>query len=492
MKTFHFLFSAFLFFIFFFAPHPVHSKTDIEFIVDVSGSMRKVSGGETQINSARKALIKTLQGIPDETFVALRVYGHRVEQANKAESCQDTELAVPFGKVNKEQIKSKIEALAPKGYTPIALSLEKARGDFGAEREAEKVIILLSDGEETCGGDPVAVLKKLKEEGFKVVVHTVGFNVDDVTRKQLQDIASVTGGKFFDAKGADQLTKSLEEATQESLVIEKEKKVYGSSIRGGNSYETAVPLEYNQEYRLDHHQKKGDYDYFYVNLSPGQELTLQLNTLEKGVRISGEKAVEGGGPYAGMELHGVERTKLKGDVIIGSAHSMKKILFSPQKGGKYFVLVGNTYNDQNKDQVTFKLSLVSKGDLGGDKDAGDDPKNAMPIKAGRYSKNFLGGGDVKDIFSLEAKKGEKYFVGIIPNEEFKNGFFRVEWTNEYKQRLLNQTSRHNEGFKTKEVTITEDGIYHLIVSLGGSRSTAGSYTLELKKVIETPSAIPSP
>jgi len=482
MKTYNLKTPIFFFFIFLLFSTPVHSKTDIEFIVDLSGSMRKVAGGESQIESARKALVKTLQSIPSDTFVALRVYGHRVEQTNKEESCKDTELTVPFAKLNKEQLKAKIESFVPKGYTPIALSLEKAKGDFSTEREAEKVIILLSDGEETCGGDPVAVLKKLKAEGFKVVVHTVGFNVDDVTRKQLQDIASAGGGKYFDAKGADQLTKSLEEATQVSLVIEKEKKVYGNAVRGGNSYETAIPLEYNKEYKLDHHQKKGDYDYFSVNLSPGQELTLQLNSLEKGVKIREDKAVEGGSPYAGIELHSLERTKLKGDVIIGSSHSMKKIVFSPQKGGKYFVLVGNNYNDQNKDHVTFKLSLVSKGDLGSEKDAGSDSKTAMPIQAGRHPVNYLGGGDVHDYFSIQAKKGDRYLVGLIPNDDFTNYYFRIIWINEYKQKLLNETSKHGEGFRTKEITLPEEGTYYLDVSISGNKQTVGSYTLDLKKV----------
>lgn len=488
MKTYNLKTPIFFFFIFLLLSTPVHSKTDIEFIVDLSGSMRKKdTGGKPQIESARQALIKTLQGIPDETFVALRVYGHRVEQANKTESCKDTELTVPFAKLNKEQIKTKINALAPKGYTPIALSLEKAKGDFSTEREAEKVIILLSDGEETCGGDPVAVLKKLKEEGFKVVVHTVGFNVDDVTRKQLQDIASAGGGKYFDAKGADQLTKSLEEATQVSLVIEKEKQVYGNAIRGGNSYETAVPLDYGKEYRLDHHQKKNDYDYFYIDLSPAQEITIELKTLEKGVNLKGEQAVENKSPYAAIELHGNNRNKLKYDNIIGSPHSNKQIIFAAQDKARYYILIGSTYADMNKDHVTFKVSQATKGDLGGNKDAGADSNSAMPIQAGRYPKNFLGGGDVNDYFSVQAKKGDKYSVGIIPNDDFKDAYFRVIWINEYKQKLLNETSKYGEGFKTKEVTLPEDGTYYLSIVLSGRRATAGSYTLDLKKVEETAS-----
>lgn len=467
--------------LFVFVPASAQSKTDIEFILDVSGSMRKVSDGEAQIDSARKALTNAIADIPDGTQVALRVYGHRVEQTNKAESCKDSELVQPFSPINRDQIKTKIATFNPKGYTPISYSLEKAKEDFGVEREADKVIILLSDGEETCGGDPVAVLKKLQEEGFKVVVHTVGFNVDAATRKQLEDISNATSGTYYDAKGSKGLNDALKEATKASLVIEKEKTTYGNEIRGGNSYETAVSIEFDKEYKLDHHQKKNDYDYFSINLSLGQELNIKLQTLEKGVSLYGGNVQENQNPYAAIELHGQERNKIKGINIIGDEHSVKTLIFSPPKEGKYYLLVGSTYADMNKDHVTFTLTSTTRGDLGLDKDSGDTLKSALAMETKRYSENYIGGGDKRDIFSFSAKKGENYFVGIIPNEEMGT-YFKIAVFDDYKQKLTSKMSGSNQGIKTDTFQIPNDGTYYVEIELGVLTGKSISYTLELKKV----------
>jgi hypothetical protein len=68
------------------------------------------------------------------------------------------------------------------------------------------VVLLVSDGKETCEGDPCATAKALAEADAKLVMHVVGFGVDEVTRSQLQCIARNARGSYFDAASAGQLT----------------------------------------------------------------------------------------------------------------------------------------------------------------------------------------------------------------------------------------------------------------------------------------------
>lgn len=462
------------------------AKTDIEFLLDLSGSMRKVADGETQIETARQALAKALANIQGDTQTALRVYGHRVEQTNKAESCKDTELVVPFAADNHATIKSKMAALEPKGFTPIAYSLEQSKNDFSLTREAKKVIILLSDGEETCDGDPIAVLKKLKEEGFELVVHAIGFNVDAKTREQLEAIADFTGGKYFDAQGASQLSEALKEATQEAVLIEKEKTTYGEAIRGGDSYETAVALPLNKELKLDHHQKAKEYDYFYVDLEAGQEASVTLKTLEVGVHIGRDgQTSEGGAPYGGMQFHNNERKKLRSEVLIAAKHGSKIFNISIPEAQRYYLLIGNDYESQHKDHVTFQVAVTTKGDLGSDQDAGDQIQNAMPILPGRYEKNHLGGADKEDTFSFSAKKGETFRLGLIPNEDI-NVYFQIVVWDDFKQQLAKFWSKtQNSGLKSEPFSIPEDGTYFFQVGVSaGHEDAAKSYTLIFERVEE--------
>jgi len=459
------------------------AATDVEFILDISGSMQQKLNGEPQIESARKAMVTALDEIQPDQLVALRVYAHRIEQTKKEESCKDTELLIPFKKLDKNEFRSKIAALTPKGYTPIAYSLQESRNDLldvGMGREADRVIILMTDGEETCGGDPIAVLKQLKSEGFKLTVYTVGFNVNDVARKQLQEIASFTGGRYFDAKDGVELNKALRDAAKATVVLdEKKKSVYGTAIRGGDSYETAVPMEFNKEYRLDHHQKQNDLDYFWIEAKRGEAVTLTLSTLDRGIAISPDgKVEETSHPYATLQLHDGNRNKLKAIDIIGTPSKVETLVFQPRDDGKYFVLLGSTYAAMHKDFVTFKATKEVKGDLGTDKDAGDSFETALSVEAKRYAKNTIGDADEIDLFSVNAKKGEHYVIGVIPDANQKT-YFSVRLLDDFKQKLYDKTSASDAGLKSEEIEIPEDGTYY--IELSYHTDSTMDYTLVVKK-----------
>ena len=70
--------------------------------------------------------------------------------------------------------------------------------------------MLVSDGKETCQGDPVVAAKALAAKG--ITVHTVGFIVDTAARGQLQAIARATGGTYFDAPVGPELPDTLKSA----------------------------------------------------------------------------------------------------------------------------------------------------------------------------------------------------------------------------------------------------------------------------------------
>ena len=464
-------------------PSASYAETDIEFIIDVSGSMEKQLDGEQQMISARRALLRALDTIPGKELVAVRAYGHRVDKSKKEESCKDTELLIPFKESDKGAIQNAINGLTPKGYTPIALALQKARDDLfdvGVGRESERVIILLTDGEETCGGDPLAVLKKLKEEGFDVTIYSVGFNVNAVARKQLEDIAAFTGGAYFDAKNAEQLDDALTQATAKSMVLNKEKKTYGDQTRGGDSYESASEIAFDKEWRLDHHQKKDFYDYFYFDAKAGEEINVVLKSLEKGINIDGNgKVSESSRPYSGFEIHDDSRTKVVGKDLIGKRFATVNTTFYPKKDGRYYFLFGSTYAAINKDQLTFSLGRKSFGDLGTKDDAGSTINSARDVSIQRYRGNHLGGADLTDVFKFKGTPGEKYFIGVIPEEEFPS-IYEVKVFDDFKQVLATGRSSRNQGLKMKWFEVPEEATYFIELKTPYDKKSL-PYTLVLRK-----------
>ncbi len=177
-------------------------------ILDASGSMNaRLPNGETRMAVAQRAIKGVAGFVPAQAQLSLRMYG--AQSAAGRKNCEDTHLAVPFGPASAASgpINAAVDAAKAQGYTPIAFSLGQAANDFPAAAK-ERVIVLVSDGKETCQGDPVLAARALKG----ITVHTVGFVVDTAARGQLQAIARATGGTYFDAPVGPELPDTLKQA----------------------------------------------------------------------------------------------------------------------------------------------------------------------------------------------------------------------------------------------------------------------------------------
>ena len=71
-------------------------------VMDASKSMSKPTGdGTTRLQAAKAALRTLVKDLPDGSRVGLRLYGHRVSGATRAEGCRDTELVAPVGELDR-------------------------------------------------------------------------------------------------------------------------------------------------------------------------------------------------------------------------------------------------------------------------------------------------------------------------------------------------------------------------------------------------------
>jgi hypothetical protein len=136
--------------------------------------------------------------------LSYRAYGH--QSPTREKNCKDTELLVGFdaAATNREAVLAKTRTIKAQGYTPITHVIQLAAADVGKEAGA-RAVVLVSDGKETCEGDPCAAAKALAAADAKLVIHTIGFNVDAAARYQLQCIAKVARGTYSDASGAADL-----------------------------------------------------------------------------------------------------------------------------------------------------------------------------------------------------------------------------------------------------------------------------------------------
>ena len=169
----------------------------IALILDASGSMNaKLATGGTRIDAAKAAVAAFVAKLDPNIRIGYRVYGH--QSPTSARNCKDTELMVDFGpaSANRDAILAKTQTVKAQGYTPITYVIELAARDI-AKEPGSRTIVLVSDGKETCPGDPCAAAKALAEADASLVIHTIGFNVDAAARFQLQCMARVGARHLF-------------------------------------------------------------------------------------------------------------------------------------------------------------------------------------------------------------------------------------------------------------------------------------------------------
>jgi Ca-activated chloride channel family protein len=178
-------------------------------ILDASGSMWGDVDGKPKIEIARTVISEMIQNWDDSIELGLMVYGHR----QKAD-CEDIELVIPPGPVDRSLFLSKIQSIIPRGKTPLTRSVLMA-AEALQYTEERATVILVSDGIETCDLDPCAAAEELAAKGIDFKAHVIGFDLTDEDQRQIDCLANKTGGVFLAAKNASELKKALSVATSQ-------------------------------------------------------------------------------------------------------------------------------------------------------------------------------------------------------------------------------------------------------------------------------------
>ena len=199
----------FMFFVSTFAQKP-----SVQLILDVSGSMwLNLESGDTKIDAAKTVLIDFIGGLPSDSLnMGLRLYGATVSGIDP-QSCTDSQLIIPVDGLDKGGLINTVQSTDPKGGTPIVYALNEAIKDFDTvANDAQKLIILVTDGAESCGEDLDAAVQAVKANGIDLQV--IGFGLAEKAANTFEST-----GAFANAMSALELATVLQETTQEITVV---------------------------------------------------------------------------------------------------------------------------------------------------------------------------------------------------------------------------------------------------------------------------------
>lgn len=192
---------------------------NIIFLVDASYSMKEKLGGEMQkMDAAKQVMQNALSRIPTDVNLGLRVFGQGFSNIPEYD-CRQTALLVPIGQGNRRSIIERIRQVHPFGLTPLAYAIRQAAEDDFRGIQGNKTLILITDGADTCGGDPCAYIRRLPYLGIKLKVDVVGVDLkkEPAARDQLRCMAEVSGGKYYDANTATQLIESVSSSVNKAI-----------------------------------------------------------------------------------------------------------------------------------------------------------------------------------------------------------------------------------------------------------------------------------
>jgi len=146
--------------------------------------------GSRRIDQAQSALNNMIANLPEDVDVGFIEFG----------SCDSIVNHAFYPMSRRAELMSKIEATEPNAGTPLARALERAGNIIkGRTAEDKGVIVLVSDGYGTCGGDACAAARAIAAEKPGVVINVVTLG----SYSEAQCIAQAGNGRVFDAEGGD-------------------------------------------------------------------------------------------------------------------------------------------------------------------------------------------------------------------------------------------------------------------------------------------------
>ncbi|MGE0159945.1 MAG: VWA domain-containing protein [Gemmatimonadales bacterium] len=208
----------------------------VEVILDASGSMLQRIDGVRRIELAKQALDRLVtELVPAGTSFAFRAFGHR-----EAGSCR-TDLEIALSPLAPASATSRIETIQAMNLarTPIAGSLALVRDDL-AGVTGPVVVVLVTDGEETCDGDPAATIEALRRSGLDVRVNIVGFAIDEQQlRETFQSWSRIGNGRYIEANDGAELAEAMGASLGLPFEVLSGGEVVGTGIVDGPSLRLA-------------------------------------------------------------------------------------------------------------------------------------------------------------------------------------------------------------------------------------------------------------
>ena len=162
----------------------------------------QVAGGPTRLEAAKRGVNSVVGSMPNDVDVGL-VTLQRCPNANNEGFFSGAERGRLYARVN---------ALSPMQGTPLAQGILQA-GQMVDGVKAPAVMVVISDGDDSCGGDPCAAARQLREAKPLLKINVV----DILGNGALSCLAHATGGQVLKPGDGVAFEKAIKQAAQDAI-----------------------------------------------------------------------------------------------------------------------------------------------------------------------------------------------------------------------------------------------------------------------------------
>ncbi len=217
-------------------------------LFDVSGSMDDADNqGVNKLASAKKSMIGLLRSHSGSNPLGLWVYPGGISDQSGCSPGYWIDQMSPLDNPDATDMSATINLLQAYGDTPTGPALDSVVKNLQDSGFDNATILLVSDGESNCGEPPCEVAKRLAASGFDLQIPTVGFDISEEGRAELECIANATGATYAAADNSAALLEELSKYETKDLELSV---TAPTTIRAGGNAELVATVTNPSRQRL--------------------------------------------------------------------------------------------------------------------------------------------------------------------------------------------------------------------------------------------------
>ena len=177
-----------------------YEAPEVVLVIDGSGSMSDpISGAPTRLDAAKRSVSELVDSLPSDVDVGLIEFS----------DCQRVNRDKFYKSSQRGQLKQRVNGLVPRQGTPLGLSVERAGRIISSRRPG--VIVVVSDGTDTCRGDPCGAAQRLAASKPNVRINVIDISGSD-DNPTAQCLAGATNGRVFQPNSVSEMKEMIQQA----------------------------------------------------------------------------------------------------------------------------------------------------------------------------------------------------------------------------------------------------------------------------------------